>query len=81
MANTTFSGPTRSTNGFVHRTDTTANLSDATAAVNVTGKQAGLVVIDTTSNKVYWATGSAATDPWYAFDKGATAGGADITPS
>lgn len=81
MAKTTFSGPVVATDSFVIPTSTTAVIGSATAAINTTNKLVGKLVIDTTTNKVYWASGTAATDPWYAMDKGVTLGGADITPS
>ena len=61
--------------------ETAANIGDATNAINTVNKIAGRTVIDSTNDKVYYASGTAATDPWQAFDKGATGGGADITPS
>jgi hypothetical protein len=81
MANTTFSGPVIATNGFVMPLETAANIGDAAHAINTTNKVIGRTVIDSTNNKVYYAAGVATTSVWQAFDKGATAGGADITPS
>jgi hypothetical protein len=81
MGTSTFSGPVVSTASFVMQSDTAANIGDITNAMNTTNKIVGRMVIDTTNNKVYWASGTAAADPWYAADKGVTLGGADITPS
>ena len=81
MAQTTFSGPVVATNSFVVPGETAANLADASHAINTEYKVVGKMVRDTTNNKVYYASGTGTTDAWYAFDKGATAGGADITPS
>ena len=57
-------------------TVTTANLQAASHAINTTNKVAGKQVINTTDNKLYYATGTAATDAWRSVD-GATV----ITPA
>jgi hypothetical protein len=81
MGTSSFSGPVISDNGFVMQLETAANIGDATHAINTVNKIAGRTVIDSTNDKVYYATDTGATDVWQAFDKGATGGGADITPS
>ena len=55
---------------------TTANLGDATHAINTTDKFAGKLVLDTTTNILQVATGGDATDTWQPVT-GATA----VTPS
>jgi hypothetical protein len=55
---------------------TTAELSDAADAINVTNKYAGRLVLDSTTNILQVATGPLATDTWQPVT-GATA----VTPS
>ncbi len=52
--------------------ETTANLTSATAGINTTNKFVGKPVYNTTTNIVCYATGTAATDPWKAYDGSAT---------
>lgn len=52
---------------------TTAQLSDRSAAVNISGKEAGTQVWNSTKKMPMWAAGPAADDPWYT-----AAGAADI---
>lgn len=54
---------------------TTANLQSAAHAANTTNKFAGKSVINSTDGKLYYADGSASTDPWKSAD-----GSATITP-
>ncbi len=75
MANTHFSGPINSTNGFVMPASTTAALGSATNAINTEWKYAGKQVVVLASGKIYTATGSTATSTWVVSD-GSTA----ITP-
>ena len=79
MASTTFSGPVTSTNGFVGNVtggvnalagyvilygSTAANIADISGPVNVSDKQIGTIVFDTTNNKLKIATGTAANATW-----------------
>lgn len=75
MANTTFSGPVISNNGFVFPTATAANLGDATNAVNTINKTVGKTVQDIATGIIYVATGTNATSAW----KGSNA--STVTPS
>jgi hypothetical protein len=68
-------GATGPAASLVLSTSTTANLSDATNAVNTTGKSQGLMKYDTTNNMMYVASGSLASDAWYPSD-----GSSPITP-
>lgn len=91
MANTTFSGPVISTNGFqgnvtggingssgyvIIYATTAAAIADATDAVNTSDKQAGTIVFDTTNSKLKIATGTAANATWVDAD-----GTNAVTPS
>jgi len=58
------------------RTETAANIADADAAINTRGKTQGLIILDTTNNRLMVARGSAATDNWDVAD-----GSASVTPS
>lgn len=55
---------------------TTANLSDATHAINTTDKFAGKLVMNTTTNILQQAQGGDATDTWQP-----VTGAAAVTPS
>ena len=55
--------------------DTAANLLDVTADINTTRKRLGLMVFDTTNNRIMVASGALAADLWYIAD-----GSASITP-
>jgi len=68
MANTTFSGPVISNNGFVFPTATAANLGDATNAVNTVNKTVGKTVQDIATGVIYVATGTTATSDWKGSD-------------
>jgi len=86
MANTTFSGPVTSTNGFVGAV--TGNVTggvDATSAyvqinaadaINTANKVAGTIVLDTTNSRIMVALGADATSDWAVAD-----GSATVTPS
>ncbi len=76
MANTHFSGPVNSDNGFVAETSTAALLADATEAVNTNWKYAGKQVVDLSDGLIYTAVGSDATDDWMGSD-----GTSSITPA
>jgi len=91
MANTTFTGPVISTNGFqgnvtggingssgyvITYATTAAAIADATDAVNTSDKQAGTLVLDTTNGRLMVALGSNATSNWAVAD-----GSATVTPS
>ena len=75
MAQTRFSGPVASDNGFVFPTATAAVLGDATAAVNTINKTVGKTVQDIATGIIYVATGTSATSAW----KGSNA--STVTPS
>lgn len=55
---------------------TTANLGDATHAINTTDKFAGKLVLDTTTSILQIATGDEATDDWQP-----VTGASAVTPS
>lgn len=55
--------------------DTEVNLLDATADINTTRKRQGLMVFDTTNNRIMVAAGASATDVWYIAD-----GSSSVTP-
>lgn len=61
--------------GVVIRTETGANLANASHAVNTTGKDAGEYIWDSTNKRLLRADGPGATDPWYAVD-----GSGSVTP-
>lgn len=91
MANTTFSGPVTSTNGFtgavtggvsatsayvqINAVAATA-IADAADAINTANKVAGTIVLDTTNERIMVATGADATSDWAVAD-----GSATVTPS
>lgn len=56
--------------------DSAANIASASSQVNTRNKLAGLMVRDTTNNRVMVASGSSATSPWYVAD-----GSASVTPA
>lgn len=56
--------------------DSAANIASAAAVVNTRNKLAGLMIRDTTNNRVMVASGSSATSPWYVAD-----GSASVTPA
>jgi hypothetical protein len=62
--------------GTVLRSFTAANIAAVANAVNTTGKVAGLMVYDTTNNRIMIASGSAAASAWYVADASAS-----VTPS
>ena len=68
MANTTFSGPVISNNGFVFPTATAANLGDAANAINTTNKTVGKTVQDIATGVIYVATGTTTTSAWKGSD-------------
>ncbi|MDB4498277.1 hypothetical protein N9251_02940 [Gammaproteobacteria bacterium] len=55
--------------------ETEANLLDVTADINTTRKRLGLMVFDTTNNRIMVASGALAADLWYIAD-----GSASVTP-
>jgi len=59
-------------NGLVMRTATAADIASAAAAINGTGKKAGLVVFDTTNNRLMVASGGTTVSPWYVVDGSAS---------
>ena len=61
--------------GQVPVSDTAANIASAAATINTTNKVAGLVVRDTTNNRLMFSTGSTATSVWWVVD-----GSASVTP-
>lgn len=89
MANTHFSGPVFSTNGFqgdivgavsptllVLPTSTAAAIGNKANAINTTGKVIGKTVVDLASGLQYTATGTTATSAWKASD-----GTTSVTPA
>jgi hypothetical protein len=79
MANTNFSGPVVSADGFIGnmtggitatasyvqlRTATAAQIAAIANAVNTVGKVAGTIVFDTTNSKLKIATGANANSTW-----------------
>ena len=91
MANTNFTGPVISTNGFQGNTTggidartgyvilystTAAAIADIADAVNTSDKEVGTIVFDTTNSKLKIATGDAAADTWVDAD-----GTNAVTPS
>jgi cytoskeletal protein CcmA (bactofilin family) len=89
MAQTRFSGPVKSDNGFegditgdviatslVLPTATAAELGDEDDAINTTGKVDGKAVVDLADGLIYVATGDDVNDKWVASD-----GTTDITPA
>ena len=91
MANTTFSGPVTSQNGFIggvsggvatptifqSPTSTSALLGGKANAVNTTGKVVGTTVYNTTTKTFYVAQGTADTSTWIDAADGTTT----ITPA
>ncbi len=55
---------------------TAVQIANVAHAINATGKTLGRLVVDTTNNRLMYASGSAAADPWYVAD-----GSASVTPS
>lgn len=55
---------------------TAANIADITHAVNTTGKLTGLLVWDTTNNRMLRSSGTTAAAPWHVVD-----GSATVTPA
>lgn len=68
MANTTFSGPVISTNGFVFEPSTAALLGAAASDINVNYKTAGKSVVDLATGIIYTATGALDVSPWKGSD-------------
>jgi hypothetical protein len=62
--------------GVVLRSFTSADIAAVANAVNTTGKVAGLMVYDTTNNRIMISSGSAAASLWYVADASAS-----VTPS
>jgi hypothetical protein len=62
--------------GVVLRSFASADIAAVANAVNTTGKVAGLMVYDTTNNRIMIASGSAAASAWYVADASAS-----VTPS
>ena len=56
--------------------DTAANISDASSAINTSRKRQGLMLFDTTNNRIMVASGSADTDEWFVAD-----GSSSVTPA
>jgi len=87
MANTTFSGPVTSTNGFTGGVDASAayvkinsatatEIADVADAINTANKAAGTIVLDTTNSRIMVAVGGDADSDWAVAD-----GSATVTPS
>ena len=58
------------------QTATAANIASAISTINTVGKYAGLIIRDTTNNRMLRANGSNATDIWYV-----VSGTASVTPT
>lgn len=68
---------TQTTWGLLFTPSATAtDIASITAAINTTGKYAGLMVWDTVNNRMLRASGGAANAPWAVID-----GSAQITPA
>jgi len=76
MANTTFSGPVISQNGFVFPATTAAALGAVGDAINTTNKTIGKSVVDLTTGLIYTSTGALAASPWKGSD-----GTTTVTPA
>ncbi len=68
MAQTRFSGPVASDNGFIFPTDTAANLALIGSTVNTTNKVTGKTVMDIATGVIYVATGATAGAVWKGSD-------------
>lgn len=55
------------------------NLADSSNAINTAGKRLGVIALDTTNNRLYFALGSNATSAWRPFDDQSSL--SDITPA
>ena len=55
---------------------TAANIASAANAVNTTNKRIGLIVYDTTNNRIMISSGALAVSPWYVAD-----GSASVVPA
>jgi hypothetical protein len=64
MANTTFTGPVISNNGFVFPASTAAALGAVGNAINTTNKTLGKSVVDLATGIIYTSTGALAASPW-----------------
>jgi hypothetical protein len=76
MANTTFSGPVTSQNGFIFPSTTAAALGAVGNVVNTQNKVAGKSVVDRTTGLIYTSTGALAASPWKGSD-----GTTTVTPA
>ena len=68
MANTTFTGPVVSQNGFVFPATTTAALGAVGNAINTRNKTIGKSVVVLSTGVIYTCTGIAAASPWKGSD-------------
>jgi hypothetical protein len=69
--------PTQTTWGVLYTPSATAtDIASATATINTVGKYAGLMVWDTSNNRMLRASGGTAVAPWAVID-----GSAQITPA
>jgi hypothetical protein len=68
MANTTFTGPVISNNGFVFPVATAAELGDVADPINVQNKTLGKSVVDIATGVIYTSTGTLAASPWKGSD-------------
>ena len=64
MANTTFSGPVISQNGFVFPATTAAALGAVGNPYNTINKTVGKSVVDLATGIIYTATGTLPASPW-----------------
>lgn len=68
MANTTFTGPVISKNGFVFPPATAAELGDIADPINTLNKTLGKSVVDLATGVIYTSTGTADDADWNGSD-------------
>ena len=68
MANTTFTGPVISNNGFVFPVATAAELGDIADPINVLNKTLGKSAVDIATGVIYTSTGTADDSDWKGSD-------------
>jgi hypothetical protein len=76
MAQTTFSGPVVSQNGFVFPATTAAALGAVGNAINTVNKTLGKSVVDLATGLIYTSTGALPASPWKGSD-----GTTTVTPA
>ena len=76
MAQTTFSGPVVSQNGFIFPATTAAAVGAIGNAINTTNKYVGKSVVDLSTGLIYTSTGVLPASPWKGSD-----GTTSVTPA